>query len=109
MKSLKPNQNAKRDKPPRDVLKTSQFLKDWERLTHSGRYDLSRGKVVMMLLIGGELLGPEWRDHPLQGEYSDCRECHIGGDFLLIYKIAHESKAERIVFVRLGTHSELFK
>ena len=25
--------------------------------------------------------GPEWKDHPLKGD------CHVGGDFLLIYKI----------------------
>lgn len=36
------------------------------------------------------------------------RECHIGGDFLLIYKLSDSSKISEIVFVRAGTHSELF-
>ena len=36
---------------------------------------------------------------------SDHRECHIGGDFLLIYRI----EAAAIAFVRAGTHSELFE
>jgi mRNA interferase YafQ len=49
-------------------------------------------------------LGPEWLDHALKGEWADHRECHIGGDFLLIYQV----EANSINFVRSGTHSELF-
>ena len=41
-----------------------------------------------MVLIANEApLGPEWLDHQLKGAWSDHRECHIGGDFLLIYQI----------------------
>ena len=32
-----------------------------------------------------------------------------GGDFLLVYKLDHVGKAEMVVFIRAGTHSELFK
>ena len=59
----------------------------------------------MLLLIANDApLGPEWRDHPLKGIWSDHRECHIGGDFLLIYQL----DLDAINFVRTGTHSELF-
>ncbi len=51
------------------------------------------------------MLGPEWLDHPLRGDWADHRECHIGGDFLLIYKLDGAS----IIFVRAGTHAELFE
>ena len=69
---------------------------DWERLSRSGRYDLKRLKEAMLALIGNDApLGPEWLDH---------RECHIGGDFLLIYRL----EGSAIIFVRAGTHSELF-
>jgi mRNA interferase YafQ len=81
------------------------FLKDWQRLSHSGRYDVGRLKEAMILLIANDApLGPEWLDHSLKGEWADHRECHIGGDFLLIYQV----EANRINFVRSGTHSELF-
>lgn len=81
------------------------FLKDWISLTRSGRYDLARLKQVMLLLIANdEALGPEWKDHPLKGEWSDCRECHVGGDFLLIY----QADDRRVNFVRAGSHAELF-
>ena len=36
---------------PREVDYAKSFLKDWERLSRSGRYDLRRLKEVMMLLI----------------------------------------------------------
>ena len=49
-------------------------------------------------------MGAEWMDHVLKGEWADHRECHIGGDFLLIY----QAEVNAIDFVRSGTHSELF-
>jgi len=83
---------------------TKVFLKDWQRLSHSGRYDMARLKEAMWLLMANDApLGPEWLDHPLKGDWSDHRECHIGGDFLLIYQVLEN----RNLFVRAGTHSEL--
>lgn len=96
---------SKRAAPPRASDYTKAFLKDWERLSRSGRYDMSRLKEVMLLLIANEApLGPEWLDHPLKGAWNDHRECHIGGDFLLIY----QAEGNAINFVRSGTHAELF-
>jgi mRNA interferase YafQ len=94
---------------PSDFTKT--FLKDWERLTRSGRYNMAQLKEAMMLLIAGDgPLGPEWRDHALKGEWSGTRECHIGGDFLLIYTLDETvGQSGMVVFVRAGTHSELFR
>ena len=84
---------------------TKTFLKDWQRLSHSGRHDMIRLKSVMMLLIvNDEPLGAEWLDHALTGDWSDHRECHIGGDFLLMYQVAGNA----VNFVRAGTHSDLF-
>ena len=63
-----------------DVTKT--FLRDWERLSRSGRFDMRRLKEAMLLLIANDApLGPEWLDHPLKGNWGEHRECHIGGDF----------------------------
>jgi len=109
MTSKKPP-SAKRANPPREFSRTKEFQKDWVRLSHSGRYDLTRLKEAMLLLIeNAEPLPPEWLDHPLTGDWAEHRECHIGGDFLLIYKIDKSSKEERVVFVRSGTHVDLFE
>lgn len=97
---------SKRATPPRACDYTKTFLKDRDRLSRSGRYDLKRLKEAMLLLIANDSpLGPEWLDHPLKGDWADHRECHIGGDFLLIYRL----NARIIIFVRAGTHSELFE
>jgi mRNA interferase YafQ len=71
---------------------------------------MSRLKAVMLLLIANDApLGPEWKDHPLKGEWAGYRECHVGGDFLLLYKLDDAAgKSGAIVFIRAGTHSDLF-
>ncbi len=72
---------------------------------------MNRLKQAMLLLIVNDApLGPEWRDHPLKGEWASYRECHVGGDFLLIYKVDESAgHGGTIVFVRAGTHSDLFQ
>jgi len=63
----------------------------------------------MLLLIANDSpLGQEWLDHPLGGDWVGHRECHIGGDFLLAYKLSDE-KHGLVVFVRTGTHADLFE
>lgn len=110
MPSTKKPARAKRAALPRRVDYTKAFLKDWERLSRSGRYDLGRLKEAMLLLIANDApLGPEWLDHPLQGEWRGSRECHVGGDFLLIYRLADAPASELLVFVRAGTHADLFE
>jgi mRNA interferase YafQ len=102
---LKKTAASKRAVPPRAADYAKAFLKDWQRLSHSGRFDMVRLKEAMVLLIANDApLGPEWLDHSLKGAWADHRECHIGGDFLLIYQV----EANAINFVRAGTHSELF-
>jgi len=102
--------DAKRAPFPRTSDYTKAFQKDYERLSRSGRFDMNRLKEVMLLLISNAApLGPEWLDHPLKGEWSGYRECHVGGDFLLIYEVEEKAgKGGSIVFVRTGTHAELF-
>jgi mRNA interferase YafQ len=63
----------------------------------------------MVLLIAKDgPLGPEWADHPLKGNKAAFRECHVGGDFLLMYTIEATPQGEAVVFARAGTHAELF-
>jgi mRNA interferase YafQ len=71
---------------------------------------MNRLKEAMMLLISNEgPLGSEWLDHSLSGQWDGYRECHIGGDFLLIYKLDESGKYGLVVFTRAGTHAELFE
>jgi len=71
---------------------------------------MNRLKEVMLQLISNEgPLGPEWLVHPLSGDWQGHRECHIGGDFLLTYKLDDCGISGFIIFVRTGTRAELFE
>jgi mRNA interferase YafQ len=68
-----------------EKIKAQAVLKDWKRLSHSGRYDMNGLKKAMLLLVENNgPLPPEWLDHPLTGDWLGHRECHVSGDFLLI-------------------------
>ncbi len=106
MPSTKKPADPKPAKLPRAGDFTKAFTKDWERLSRAGRTDMPRLKEAMLLLIANDAALPaEWLDHPLKGQWADHRECHIGGDFLLIYQIDDA----QIIFMRAGTHADLFE
>ena len=72
-------------------------------------YIMSKLAHTIDLLASGEPMPPNYRDHPLKGNYKGLRECHVdgAGDWLLIYK----KDDERIVLVltETGTHADLFE
>jgi mRNA interferase YafQ len=101
---------SRRTPLPRQSDYTRAFLKDWERLSHSGRFDLVRLKQAMLLLVANDgPLAAEWLDHALTGDWAGHRECHVGGDFLLIYQLDDTGRRGLVVFVRAGTHADLFE
>lgn len=68
---------------------------------------MNRLKIAMLLLIANDAsMPPEYLDHELAGEWRGFRECHIGGDFLLIYELKADGT---IIFTATGTHSALFE
>ena len=82
----------------------NSFKKDL-KLTKKRGKDIQKLHDVMFDLVHQKPLGRRYVDHPLKGEYSDCRECHLESDWLLIYLI----KDKTITFIRTGTHADLFK
>lgn len=63
-------------------------------------------EVMTLIFLNDGPLGAEWSDHALAGEWRDHRECHVGGDILLIYRVTGN---DGVVFVRAGSHSDLFE
>ncbi len=86
------------------VAATGNFKRDRKRASKRGK-DLTKLDTIMRRLAAQDVLDAKHRDHKLVGDYRDHRECHIEPDWLLIYRV---SDAE-IVFVRTGTHSDLFE
>lgn len=91
---------------------TIRRLKDFEtsirRLKHSGIKIFVKKKIeqTIDLLASGQKLPDNYRDHKLNGELKDFRECHIKGNLLLIYKIEKNNLV--LILVNIGSHSELF-
>lgn len=63
-------------------------------------------EVVLTLLKETGSLPSRYKPHSLKGKYKGYMECHIESDFLLIWIDENE---DLIKFIRLGSHSELFK
>ena len=88
------------------LKETKEFRKDLKRM-RSRQVDMSKLDYVLGKLLNEEPLEPKYRDHNLQGDKSDFRECHITPDWILIYTI---NKGTLILTAsRTGTHSDLFK
>ena len=87
------------------VEATSKFKRDVKHCKKQQK-DMEKFKIVSALLEHGQSLKPHHRDHLLTGNWSGYRECHIEPDWLLIYRVDDTKKV--IIFVRTGSHSELF-
>jgi mRNA interferase YafQ len=90
----------------RTFSRTSQFKKDVKR-AHKRGEDLAKLREVMELLIEGRPLPPEFKDHPLRGNFAGSPDCHIEPDWVLIYTLT--GKDTHVRFERTGTHSDLFR
>jgi len=85
---------------------TKQFKKDIRRIEKSGSKDIEKLKVVIRALLEGKQLLLSHKDHELTSNYVSHRECHIEPDWLLVYKVNQNEKT--IIFVRTGSHNDLF-
>jgi mRNA interferase YafQ len=91
----------------RTISRTAKFKRDYKRETkgqHRATLDTDLLAAVS-LLVADQSLPERFHDHPLSGEYTDHRECHLKPDLLLIYKKPDD---QTLRLVRVGSHSELF-
>lgn len=88
----------------RTFSRTSQFKKDVQRLVRRGKA-LEKLRIVLDILIDGQELPGQYRDHPLRGNFAGSRDCHIEPDWVLIYTLTDNGSHVR--FERSGSHSDL--
>ena len=89
----------------KEIRYTSQYKKDLKRFLNQPK-KLKILQEVIDILKNEEILPEKYRLHTLKGEYTGCWECHIEGDFLLIW---FDEENNTLALFRLGSHSELFK
>jgi len=85
------------------LFRTKSFKKDYKRLSDINKILL---KEIIIKLQKKEKLEKKYKDHKLIGNYSNCRECHIKPDLLLIYRI--DNNILELGLTRVGKHSDLF-
>ena len=90
----------------RTFSRTAQFKKDVKLAGKRGK-DLEKLKTVLDLLIEGDALPVQYKDHPLRGNFAGSRDCHLEPDWLLIYTLTENGGHVRLE--RTGTHSDLFR
>ncbi|HEY2453365.1 MAG TPA: type II toxin-antitoxin system YafQ family toxin [Scandinavium sp.] len=100
-------EKAKRAPLPYRSDYTKSFVKAWKRYNRAGRRDMHQTASVMARILSTQSLPAEYSDHPLSGDMQGYRELHIGGDYLLVYKI--DVSKHLVIFTDLGTHAELFE
>jgi len=84
---------------------SNRFKKDVKLAVKRGK-DLEKLSAVVELLCEGKPLPKQYKDHPLAGDYSGFRDCHIEPDWVMIYRI--ENSQLQLVLARTGTHADLF-
>ena len=84
---------------------TNKMKRDVKRMNKRGK-DLSKLVTTLDLLASGKQMPVKYYDHPLKGEMSGYRECHIEWDWILIYQVFED----RLILSAsgTGTHSDLF-
>jgi len=70
------------------------------------RMNINKLREVMDIIINEQPLPPERHNHLLHGEWEGMFDCHIQGDWVLIYEI--DLAARTVTFHRTGSHSDLF-
>lgn len=87
-----------------NIRYTTQFKKDYKRISQSGIYDINKLQDIVEKLLQNKKLPIKNKDHPLKGKMSGFRECHVSPDWLLIYQYSGFD----LLLIRTGSHSELF-
>ncbi len=80
------------------------YKRDLKRIVRRG-WSLERLEIVVTALRLGEPLSLSAHPHKLAGGWLDFWECHITGDWLLIYDVTDTV----VLLAGNGTHADLFE
>ena len=85
---------------------TNQYFLDL-KLSRRRNLDEEKLNQLIKILISGDNIPKQYKNHDLTGNYLGLNECHISPDWLLIY--SKNKTIKLITLIRTGTHSDLFK
>ncbi len=79
-----------------------QFVKDLKRTKLRGKH-LQKLFSYVSLLLSGQSLPPEAKDHKLKGKLEDIRDFHIGRDVIVLYRMTED----KVQLLRIGSHAQV--
>ncbi|UJF20162.1 type II toxin-antitoxin system YafQ family toxin [Vibrio sp. SS-MA-C1-2] len=83
---------------------STQFKKDFKKIVKLPIQEVLEIGGIISQLQRGDVLDVKYVDHPLSGNWSQFRDCHIRADLVLIYRIDNNT----LQLARIGSHSDLF-
>lgn len=87
------------------IITTNRFEKELKLCEKRG-YNMELIQKVISILSNKGKLPEKYKPHKLSGNYENCWECHIKGDWLLIWM--QNDQELTLLFTNTGTHSDLF-
>jgi mRNA interferase YafQ len=90
------------------IIYTKNFSKSLKKINSSvgGKKIIKELELFLNILVLGKKIPENYKDHQLQGDLSEYRECHIRGDVLVVYK--KEEGLLILTLIDIGSHSYLF-
>jgi mRNA interferase YafQ len=85
----------------------SALFKKTRKLAKKRGLDMTLLQEAIRILASGNKLPAKYRDHNLKGRLSHLRECHIMGDWLLVYRVFEDKLI--LSLHSTGTHSDLLE
>ena len=89
----------------KEIKSGKQFKKDLKKFANQPKKLMELYYFIDNYLRTGIAIPEKYQAHMLRGDYAGHMECHIKGDFLLIWI---DETNQLIKLIRLGSHSELF-
>ncbi len=89
----------------KEIKSGKQFKKDLKKFANQPKKLMALYHFIDNYLRTDAPIPDKYRAHMLIGDYAGYMECHIEGDFLLIWI---DETANLIKLIRVGSHSELF-
>lgn len=87
-----------------ELVEKPKYLKGRQRMAERG-FDLDELDYVIDTLLRGYRLPSNYRNHKLKGDLKGYMECHIGYDWLLVYRYDHR---ELVLYaVDTGNHKDV--
>lgn len=89
----------------KEIKAAKSFKKDLKRYANQPKKLRELYYFVDEYLRTGKQIPQKYHAHMLIGDYAGYMECHIEGDYLLIW---YDEASDVVKLIRLGSHSELF-